>query len=65
MNRISENSNKDTNYTNSIPKTEYFSACYSLIEDAQYNCMLINKIKIRHLLNGYTLFQRNILKVLV
>lgn len=45
MNRISENSNKDTNYTNSIPKTEYFSACYSLIEDAQYNCMLINKNK--------------------
>ena len=45
MNRISENSNKDTNYTNNIPKTEYFSACYSLIEDAQYNCMLINKNK--------------------
>lgn len=28
-----------------IQQTEYFSACYSLIEDAQYNCLLINKNK--------------------
>ena len=28
-----------------ISKTEYFSTCYSLIEDAQYNCMLINTNK--------------------
>lgn len=28
-----------------VPQTEYFSTCYSLIEDAQYNCMLLNKDK--------------------
>ena len=41
MNNTSDNKPNSEN----ISQTEYFSTCYSLIEDAQYNCMLINKNK--------------------
>lgn len=37
--------NLTTSSTKTISNTEYFSTCYSLIEDAQYNCMLINTNK--------------------
>lgn len=45
MSRTSRNTNDKKDTLVKVPQTEYFSACYSLIEDAQYNCMLINRDK--------------------
>ena len=45
-----------------ISQTEYFSACYSLIEDAQYNCMLINKDKNRAFIEWLNTFSTEHIK---
>lgn len=45
MSRTYPNTNEKTISEGRVHQTEFFSACYSLIEDAQYNCMLINKNK--------------------